>query len=25
LVMPYKIPERNIWAMLNAAYEFGSY
>jgi uroporphyrinogen decarboxylase len=25
LVMPYKIPERNIWAMLEAAYEFGRY
>jgi uroporphyrinogen decarboxylase len=25
LVMPYKIPEHNIWALLNAAYEFGSY
>jgi uroporphyrinogen decarboxylase len=25
LVMPYKIPERNIWAMLEAAYQYGSY
>jgi hypothetical protein len=25
LVMPYDIPERNIRAMLEAAYEFGSY
>lgn len=25
LVMPYKIPERNIRAMLDAAYEFGRY
>lgn len=25
MLMPYKIPEENIWAMLEAAYEFGSY
>lgn len=25
LVMPYNIPEENIWAMLKAAYEYGRY
>jgi uroporphyrinogen decarboxylase len=25
MLMPYKIPEKNIWAMLEAAYEYGSY